>query len=787
MKASLEWLQQFVNLKDMPLDKLAEDISLSVAEVESVDSMKIFDIRIGEIKSVKKIEKSTKLHHAQVDVGDKNNLSIIFGGYFPMKKGDRVPVAVAPTLLPTGTKIERKEMFSIVSEGMLVADDEMGLNLTTEGILRFNKSTKIGQNIFYYLKFSDSLNLSITTNRADLLSIQGIARDLSAIYKKKFTSVTIPKLNFEDKELDQHFSIKIKCSDSLKRYAAIKLSGLKNANSPDWMQKRLLSAGLRSINAIVDCTNYCMLELGQPLHAFDYEKISEIDVDRGHHTGLREITVRKSLGHEKFDALDEVKREIPVGAIVIADSKKILALGGIIGGLGSSISENTSQIVLESAVFDPALIRKTSKTLNISTDASYRFERGVDEEATVTALKHAAGLILEICGGKITSKIFDFPNRKSTIKNKIIFSLDRYESHTGTSTSIENAATILQKLGFQISKKSKKNFETTPPSWRKDISIEEDLYEEILRISNFNSIPETFISGQFSPPQPNAFFDLENQTASLLASLGWQEALTYSFYSSKNIRESQLPAENHIQLLNPLGYETAYLRASLLPGLLSALAKNVNVIEGSIKFFEIGHIFQNNKGHLHETSNLTALIACDNIDKAISEARLAIDQVYYLLNKTVTIKMTDDISADIIMDDKSVGTIEVVDLELIRFDRKKRKAITFSLSLTELVKLPKTQATYVPINPFPSIDRDVTFVTPKQCFIGPILGEIIDLDDLIVDVKIIDNFKNTDHKTALTIRISYASDLKTLNDDEVNALHQSLIKKIAQKYKFKIK
>lgn len=787
MKASLEWLQQFVNLKDIPLDKLAEDISLSVAEVDSIDTMKIFDIRIGEIKSVKKIEKSTKLHHALVDVGDKNNLSIIFGGYFPMKKGDRLPVAVAPTLLPTGIQIERKEMFSIVSEGMLVADDELGLNLSTEGILRFNKSTKIGQNIFDYLKFSDSLNLSITPNRADLLSIQGIARDLSAIYKKKFTSVTIPKLNFEDKELDQHFSIKIKCSESLRRYAAIKLSGLKNAISPDWMQKRLSSAGLRPINAIVDCTNYCMLELGQPLHAFDYEKISEIDVDRGHHAGLREITVRFSSGHEKFSSLDEVKREIPDGAIVIADSKKILALGGIIGGLDSSVSENTSQIVLESAVFDPELIRKTSKILNISTDASYRFERGVDEEITVAALKHAAGLILEICGGKITSKIFDFSDRKSTTKNKIIFSLDRYESHTGMSTSIENAATILQTLGFQISKKSKKNFETAPPSWRKDITIEEDLFEEILRISNYNSIPETFISGQFSPPQPNALFDLENKTASLLASLGWQEALTYSFYSSKNIRESQLPADSHIQLLNPLGYETAYLRASLLPGLLNALARNVNIIDGDIKFFEIGHVFQNNKGHITETSNLTGLIACDNIDKAISEARLAIDQVSRLLNKTAAVKMSGDINANIVLGNKSFGTINVVNLELIRLDRKKRKAITFNLNLTELIKLPKTQATFEPIKPFPRVDRDVTFVTTEPSFIGPVLSEIIDLDDLIVDVKIVDNFRNTDSETALTIRISYASDLKTLNDSEVNALHQKLIKKIAQKYKFKIK
>ena len=787
MKASLEWLQQFVNLKDIPLDKLVEDISLSVAEVESVDSMKVFDIRVGEIKSVKKIEKSTKLNHAQVDVRDKKNLSIIFGGYFPIKKGDRVPVAVAPTLLPTGMKIEKKEMFGIVSEGMLVADDEMGLKLTTEGILRFNKSTKIGQNIFDHLKFSDSLNLSITPNRADLLSIQGIARDLSAIYKKKFTSVTIPKFNFEDKELDQHFSIKIRCSDSLRRYAAIKLSGLNNQKSPDWMQKRLLSADLRPINAIVDCTNYCLLELGQPLHAFDYEKISEIDVDRGHHTGLREITVRYSSGHEKIDSLDEVKREIPDGAVVIADSKKILALGGIIGGFDSSVSENTSQIILESAVFDPTLIRKTSKTLNLSTDASYRFERGVDEEVTVAALKHAAGLILEICGGKITSKIFDFPNRKSTIKNKIIFSLDRYESHTGMVTSIENAATILQKLGFQISKKSKKNFETTSPSWRKDISIEEDLYEEILRISNFNSIPETFISGQFSPPQPNALFESENEIASLLAGLGWQEALTYSFYSSKNIHESQLPTENHIQLLNPLGPETAYLRASLLPGLLNTLAKNVNVIDGDINFFEIGHIFQNNKGHLHESSNLTGLIACDNIDRAISEARLAIDQVVRLLNKAVSIKMVDDIKAEIMLDSKLIGTINVINPDLIRCDRKKRKAISFSMNLTELIKLPKTQATYQPINPFPSIDRDVTFVTPEQYFIGPILDEIINLDDLIVNVKMIDNFRNTNSETALTIRISYASDQKTLNDNEVNTLHQNLIKKIAQKYKFKIK
>lgn len=775
MKIPLNWLQQFISLTDISTRQLVEDISLAICEVENIISQSSFDVRVGEIKSIKKIEKSQKLLIAKVDVGNKQNISIIFGNYFEVKRGDRLPVAVAPTCLPTGLSISKKEIVGYTSDGMLVSDDELGLKLSDEGILRFSKKHKIGSNVLKLLGFQDTLDLKITPNRGDLLSIYGFARDLAAFYNKKINQVLIPALNYEQKNISRDLIIDLQAESVVNRYSAIKISGLKNINSPDWIQKRLLAAGFRPINAIVDITNYVMIELGQPLHAFDFEKISESNTDRGHISGSREIIVRRSKLNEHIHTLDDKKYLLPIGSVVIADHKKILALAGVIGSQNSSISLNTTQIVLESAIFDSILIRQTSKALNLITDSSQRFERKIDSELAVAALKRAVQLIIEICGGKITSELLDLKTKTKKIAEKITFSLNRFTKLSGIHISMNNAEKILRRLEFKILKKSKNNLEIVPPSWRHDILIEEDVFEEIERIYGFNLIPETLPNGQLSFKDPANNLKLENQIAELARNLGWNETLTFSFYSEPEVRISGIDKDKHLKLKNPLGPETSYLRASLMPGLLRTLERNINCPTDEISIFEIGRIFNHENSNFNEVLMLSGLRVSSHIDNNISQVRLLIDSILKIFNDEIGIKANDQKTADILVNDNKVGKITILQENILKSDRKQRKGIYFEITLEKLFQLTKKISKYIEQNPFPSLNRDVTYEIAEPLNLDQLIRPLSKKNMYLIRVALIDIF-NLQNGRAVTLRLTYQAPDRTLTDEEVNNLHQDIIK-----------
>lgn len=788
MKIPLEWLGQFVNVKEIPIKKLAEDISLAICEVEEIINPTVFDIRIGEIKSIKKIASSKKLNIAKVEVGNKQLLNIIFGDWFPIKKGDRVPVAVAPTILPTGMKIKKKELAGFLSEGMLVADSELGLNVSKEGIIRFTKSTKLGTNVLQFLGLAEILDLKITPNRGDLLSIYGFARDLSAFYGHKLNRFITPSLNFDHKHLTHNLSIKVDIESAVKRYSALKISGIKNTISPDWMQKRLISAGMRPINSVVDCTNYVMLELGQPLHAFDFEKISEIDSDRGQTSGIREIIIRRTKNDETITALDENKYNLPTGSIVIADYKKILALAGLIGSKDSGVTENTTQIVLESAIFNPINISQTSKALGLVTDASQRFEREIDSEITVSALKRVAGLIIEICGGKISSEIFDHKISHKKIIEKIIFSLDRLNKVSGTNFSINVVEKILHRLEFQIIKKTKKTLEIIPPSWRYDINLEEDVFEEIIRIYGYNHVSPTLPSGELSLSINNNNFSLENKIAQICSNLGWNETQTFSFYSPSEIKISKISAENHVKLQNPLGPETSILRASLLPGLLKSLHKNINSTLSDLSLFEIGHIFIKTNEKISEQLYISGVNLTANLNDCVLHVRLVIDQIFNLFNSHFIINQKLSTQAEILQKSKVIGTISILDSSLVLSDRQKRNAIYFEINLDELFNNQLATNLFQEIPPYPSVNRDVTIIIDKKIYLGDLIDDLQKIDDKIRKVELQDIYqKDKNDPKAVTLRIIYQDKDKTLTDEEVMTMHETVINNFKNEHHLKIK
>lgn len=774
MKIPLEWLQQFVSITDIPKRRLAEDISLAICEVEEIINPISSDVRVGEIKSIRKVEKSNKLHIAKVDVGDNKNINIIFGNYFAVKKSDRLPVAIAPTTLLTGLNIDKKEIAGYTSEGMLVSDNELGLQLSKDGILRFSKQYQIGSNIFELLGLQETLDLKITPNRGDLLSIYGFARDLAAFYNRKLNHFFIPALNSEQKNISRDLIIDVQTESVVNRYSTIKISDLKNVQSPDWMQKRLLAAGFRPINAVVDVTNYVLIELGQPLHAFDFEKISESNTDRGQIIGSREVIVRRSKSNEQIHTLDDKKYLLPIGSIVIADHKKILALAGIIGCQNSSISENTTQIVLESANFDSTSIRRTSKILNLVTESSQRFEREVDFELTVSALKRAVQLIIQICGGVITSDLLDFKPRTKKTTEKLVFSLDRFNKLSGLNILMNNAEKILRRLEFKIIKKSKNILEVIPPSWRHDIKIEEDIFEEIERIIGFNLIPDTLPSGQLSFTDKNSDFKIENQIAQLACNLGWNETLTFSFYSESEIIISDIDKNQHLKLKNPLSPETTYLRASLMPGLLKALERNINRPTDEISIFEIGRIFNHKNGNFNEVLTLAGLKVSSHIDHNISQVRLLVDSILNIFNGEIDIKTKDQKTADILVNDNKVGQITVIQEHLLKSDRKKRKGIYFEITLEKLFQLTKRISKYNERSLFPSLNRDVTYEITKPLNLNQLIRSLSKKNQYLAQVVLIDIF-NLQNGRAVTLRLTYQAPDHTLTDEEVNRLHQDII------------
>lgn len=771
MRLPLEWLQQFIDLKKISTKQLANLISLRITEVEQIIDFSSSDVRVGEVKSIKAIAKTKKLSQAKIDIGNKI-ISIVFSNdAIEIKPGDRLPIAITPT----------KEFFNVHSQGMLVSNNELGLFLNDDNILKFRKDVRIGTNVYQYLNFNPILDLKVTPNRGDLLNLNGFARDLSAILNKEFYPTIIPQIDIESKNLTTDFDIEVSTANNIvPRYSAIKISGIKNGYSPVWMQKRLLESGLRPINAIVDITNYVMIELGQPLHAFDFDNIVAT------HPNHR-LYIRFARQEENFTSLDNVRYKLDADSIVIADQEQILALAGIMGGRHASVSNNTQEIILESAIFDPILIRKTAKRLALNTDASYRFERKIDPEITVSALKRATELILTICGGRVTSKIFDIKTDNKSEKIRINFSLERFSRQTGSGIKINNIVSILRRLGFHINKKAKTSLEIQPPSWRHDISLEEDIYEEILRVEGFENLNQTLPKGSFGSPFIEDIVKLENEIALISANLQFNEVVNFSFYGEKDIIYSQNKPRDHIKLKNPLGEETSYLRSSLLPGIIKSIKQNVDN-DQRIALFEIGHVFLKSGNYWQETSQVCLVVLDKDSDYSIRLLKLVLDRIFSHINTTFKI-VGDKKSQAIINNRKEVlGEIFLVDPELIKFDKRKRQMVVLRLNLDKLLKIKKTKKTFLSINPLPKIIRDVTLIVPNEYPAGLIISKLNQSHELISntelkDVYYLDNSK----EKSINIRLTYQSDKKTLEDKEINVLHENIISQIIKDNKIKIK
>ena len=587
MKISNNWLKQFLktNLSIEEISVLLTDLGLEVEATQHFESIKggLKGVVVGEVLSCEKHPNADRLKITEVKIGDEEVVPIVCGAP-NVAKGQKVLVAMVGSSLSmengTSLKISKSKIRGEVSMGMICAEDELGLGESHDGIMILDKSLNPGTEAATLFELEEDyvFEIGLTPNRADAMSHMGVARDLKAIcmLKKIPFEWTIPETSLFHVD-NNHSLIPIDVKDSIKcsQYYGLTISGITVAPSPTWLQNRLKSIGIGPINNVVDVTNYILHDLGQPLHAFDSQKIK------------KEIIIKTCSDKTSFTTLDGVKRELDSEDLMICDSEKPLCIAGIFGGFDSSISEQTTSIFLESAYFDPISIRKSAKHHSLNTDASFRFERGVDPEIQVTALKLAAIMIKDIAGGKITSDIQDF-SKSPKEPSQIFLSFDVLNRTIGETIEQKELNTILNSLEIIINNVSEAGIGMTIPRYRVDVTRPADVVEEILRIYGYNNLKDKPLQYEANPAYTwKSSHKLEVALANKLTGHGYMEIINNSLTSPKFSADFYAP----VTLVNPLGKELSLMRQTLIYSALEVISFNLNRQNKNLKLFEFGSIY----------------------------------------------------------------------------------------------------------------------------------------------------------------------------------------------------
>ena len=609
MKISYNWLKKYidVNLEPNKVAQLLTDIGLEVEGIETVESVKggLKGVVIGEILTKEQHPNADRLSLTTINVGADEPLHIVCGAP-NVAAGQKVPVATIGTVMYSkddSFKIKKGKIRGEVSEGMICAEDELGLGTNHDGIMVLDADAKIGMPASEYFKLeSDTIfEIGLTPNRSDAMSHLGVARDLRTVLKLKGKNISVNRPNVEDFKTDNNnlsIDIEVKDFDACPRYAGLSIQGVKVAPSPNWLQKKLISIGLTPINNVVDITNYVLHETGQPLHAFDIAAIKG-----------NKVVVQKLADKSKFITLDGVKRELSSEDLMICNAQEGMCIAGIFGGIQSGISNNTTDVFLESAYFNPVSVRKTAKRHSLSTDASFRFERSVDPNLVIYALKRAALLIKELAGGSIANEITDlYPN---PIKNfEVSLPYSKVDSLIGEKIDREIIQSILTDLEIEIVKSTDDGLELSIPPFRADVQRAEDIIEEILRIYGYNNItiPSQVRSSLSYAEKPDAE-RIQNMISDLLSSKGFNECMNNSLTKASHIGLiEELSKEHQVELLNPLSQDLNGMRQSLIFSGLDNIAYNINRKNTDLKFYEFGKTYHLHKEYIENRKLI--LLAC---------------------------------------------------------------------------------------------------------------------------------------------------------------------------------
>lgn len=626
MKISYNWLKQFINI-DWEAEKTGElltDLGLEIEGIETYESVKggLEGVVIGEVITCEKHPNADRLFLTTVDVGSDEHLQIVCGAP-NVAVGQKVPVAtIGTTLYPEEGEpwtIKKGKIRGEESQGMICAEDELGLGKSHDGIMVLDPSLKVGTaaSKIFDIELDHVFEIGLTPNRADAMSHHGVARDLKAGLLQKDINIelitpSVSAFHVENRTLK--IDVEVEDNKGAPRYCGVTISGLKVEDSPAWLQHRLKAIGLSPINNIVDVTNYVLHELGQPLHAFDAAKIAG-----------NKVVVKRLPKGSKFITLDEVERKLDPEDLMICDAEKPMCIAGVFGGIHSGVTEETTSIFLESAYFDPISIRKTAKRHGLNTDASFRFERGIDPNITEYALKRATLLLVEIAGGEVTSDLIDaYPNKIED--HQVVMSFENARNLIGEEIPRETIKSILTSLDIQVNNVTETGIGLTVPAFRNDVNREADIIEEILRVYGYNNIGTTEkLNASISNSSKFEDHKLQNVIGNQLVGQGFYEIMTNSLTSSKYVGLSkQLKEDHNVEMLNPLSQDLSILRQSMLFSGLEAISYNINRKQSNLKLFEFGKTYHDYDGEREEYKHLAVFVSGNrSADSWKSDARVS--------------------------------------------------------------------------------------------------------------------------------------------------------------------
>ena len=786
MKFSESWLRQLVD-PAISVEDLVSQVTMAGLEVDGVEAAapRISGVVVGEIISVQQHPDADKLRVCQVLCASEQ-FQVVCGAP-NARVGIKVPFATVGALLPGDFKIKKAKLRGVESFGMLCAQDELGLGDEASGLWELPADAPVGTNLVEYLDLDDMIiEVDLTPNRGDCLSIRGLAREVGVLNK---ADVTVQDCSAVKATISDVVSVKLNVPKGCARYVGRVMRDLNLAQAtPQWMKERLRRSGIRSLGPAVDVTNYVLLELGQPMHAFDLDKIDGgIVVNMGANQSLK--------------LLDDSEVIVDADTLVIADHKKVLALAGIMGGSESSVSDQTTDILLESAWFNPLALAGKARLYGKHTDSSHRFERGVDPQLQIAAMERATALMLEICGGSVGPLVVQESAENLPVAAEITLRDARLAQQLGLTIDADEVDDILSRLGLSLVKRSSNGATWLAPSWRFDLTIEQDLVEEVARIYGYNNLP-TSTPTMALDLQPNP--ESQQQPGvfrSQLISRGYQEVITYSFVDPE-VQALVDPGVTPVSLANPISADMAVMRTNLWSGLLSTAAYNLNRQQSRIRIFEMGQCFvPSEEGDLGLSQNMMlAGLICgsrapvgwtstkDKVD--FYDIKGDLEAVFAQTGLAAEFSFTADEhpalhpgqAASICRNDQKIGWIGQLHPQIQKRLGISTEAYLFQVDFSKIedVRIPSFQE----VSKFPEVKRDLAFLVDTSVPAQHLVNSAREAAGKhLIDLKLFDVYQSKDVDSkgkSIALGLTFQDDSRTLTDEEINHAIDSVVSHLAE-------